>query len=306
MTYAIKTYNLTKVFDGKEVVSDVNLRVKKGEIYGFLGPNGAGKTTVIKLLTNLYKPTAGEIEILDEKLTNQSYEILKRIGNLIEHPVFYENLTGRENLKLHCEYMGYHNKDDIDEVLSMVSLKGIDKKKVKNFSVGMKQRLAIARAIITKPEILILDEPINGLDPVGIKELRDLFKMLSKEYGITMLISSHILSQIEQIADTIGVIRNGKLIKEVTIEDIKQKNTQYIELVSKDYKKATFIMDNKLGLTNFKVIDNKIRIYDSRLTQNQISKVLISEDIEIESISKKHGSLEDYFLSLIDKEGKYA
>ena len=202
MSYILRTYNLTKAFDTKEVVSNVNMSIKKGEIYVFLGPNGAGKTTVMKIITNLIKPTAGDIEIFGEKLTNTSYEILKRIGTIIEYPVFYEKLTGRENLELHCEYMGFHNKKVIDETLKLVNLGRIEGKKVKNFSLGMKQRLGIARAIITKPELLILDEPFNGLDPIGIKEQRELFKMLCEEYGITILISSHILSEIEQIADT--------------------------------------------------------------------------------------------------------
>lgn len=301
MSYILKTYNLTKVFDDKEVVSNVSIGIKKGEIYGFLGPNGAGKTTVMKLITNLIKPTSGEIEIFGEKLTNKSYEVLKRIGTIIEYPVFYEKLTGRENLELHCEYMGFHNKKAIDEALALVNLRGINSKPVKNFSLGMKQRLGIARAIITKPEFLILDEPINGLDPVGIKELRDLFHMLSKEYGITILVSSHILSEIEQIADTIGVISNGRLIKEVSMEAIRKDDTEFIEIHVADCNKATYILDNKLNIRNYKVIDNKlIRVYESGITQRELSKALILNDIEIESISKKHSSLEDYFLNLIN------
>jgi len=170
MTYIVKTNQLTKVYDGKEVVSAVNMNVKKGEIYGFLGPNGAGKTTVMKMLTNLTKPTSGDVEILGEKLTDKSYEILKRMGTIIEYPIFYEKLTASETLELHCEYMGYYDKKEIAHVLNLVKLTNTENKQVKDFSLGMKQRLGIARAIITKPELLILDEPINGLDPVGIKE----------------------------------------------------------------------------------------------------------------------------------------
>ncbi|MCM1991721.1 ABC transporter ATP-binding protein [Oceanirhabdus seepicola] len=303
MEYILKTYNLTKVFDGKEVVSNVNMNIKKGEIYGFLGPNGAGKTTVMKLITNLLKPTVGEIEIFDERLTNTSYEALKRMGTIIETPVFYEKLTGRENLEMHCDYMGYHNKKTIDEVLKMVNLRGVDQKPVKAFSLGMKQRLGIARAIITKPELLILDEPINGLDPMGIKELRDLFKMLSTEYGITILISSHILSEIEQIADTIGVINDGKLVKEVSMENIRKSNFEFIEMAVEDTSRATYILNNKLNISNFKVMnDNLIRIYNSNITPNKISETLILNGVSIESITKKESSLEEYFLKLT-KEG---
>jgi len=277
------------------------MNIKKGEIYGFLGPNGAGKTTIMKMMTNLVKPTSGEVEIFGEKLTDKSYEVLKRLGSIIEYPVFYDRLTGRENLELHCEYMGYHDKGAIDKALNLVNLKNIDNKLVKDYSLGMKQRLSIARAITTKPELLILDEPINGLDPMGIKELRVLFKMLSKEYSITILISSHILGEIEQIADTIGVINNGRLIEEVSMESIREGNTEYIEIVTKDYKKALFIISNTLNISNFKLIDNSvIRIYETTVPQNIISKTLILNDILIEEITKKNSSLEEHFLNLLN------
>ncbi|WP_291576699.1 ABC transporter ATP-binding protein [Clostridium sp. UBA4548] len=301
MLYVLKTNNLTKTYNGKEVVSNVNMSVKKGEIYGFLGPNGAGKTTLMRMLTNLVKPTSGEIEIFGEKLKDTSYEVLKRLGTIIEYPVFYEKLSARENLELHCEYMGYFDKKAIDKALDLVDLKNIDNKSVKDFSLGMKQRLGIARAITTKPELLILDEPINGLDPIGIKEFRDLFKMLSKEYGITILISSHILAEIEQIADTIGVINNGRLIEEVSMESIRAGNTEYIELIVSDAEKVAYILSNELNISNFKVLDSKtIRIYDSSISQNQITKTLINSDISIEGITKKNGSLEEYFLNLLN------
>ncbi|MEX3747977.1 MULTISPECIES: ABC transporter ATP-binding protein [Lysinibacillus] len=301
MTYIVKTNQLTKVYEGKEAVSSVNMHVKKGEIYGFLGPNGAGKTTVMKMLTNLTKPTSGDIEIFGEKLTDQSYEVLKRLGTIIEYPIFYENLTAKETLELHCEYMGYYDKKEITHVLDLVKLTNTEKKHVKDFSLGMKQRLGIARAIITKPELLILDEPINGLDPVGIKELRELFKMLCKEYGITIIISSHILGEIEQIADTIGVIKNGRLITEVSMDAVNHSQTDYIEVIVNDGKKAAFIIEKELHITNFKLMDdNSIRIYESTASQKVLTKTLIEHDIEIEGISKKTSSLEDYFLKLIN------
>lgn len=304
MSYILKTNSLTKVYAGKEVVSNVNMKINKGEIYGFLGPNGAGKTTIMKMITNLIKPTSGEIEIFDELLTDTSYEVLKRMGSIIETPVFYDKLTARENLELHCEYMGYYDKKAIDIAIELVNLKNIDKKKVKEFSLGMKQRLGIARSIITKPEFLILDEPINGLDPVGIKEIRDLFKMLSREYGITIMLSSHILGEIEQVADTIGVINNGKLIEEVSMEEVKESNTEYIELVTNDCKKTAFILSNTLNINNFKTLDNNVvRIYSTKVPQSEISKTLILNDIVIDGITKKTSSLEDYFLNLLNGGG---
>lgn len=301
MNYLIKTHQLTKTFNHKEVISQVNLNVKQGEIYGFLGPNGAGKTTLIKLLTNLIKPTVGEIELFGERLTTKSYHVLRRIGSIIEYPIFYERLTARENLLLHCEYMGYYDDNAIDQALEMVNLRNIDGKSVKDFSLGMKQRLGIARAISTKPELLILDEPINGLDPIGIKEMRDLFKMLCKEYGITILISSHILAEIEQIADTIGVIKEGKILQEFSLETLRKDQAEYIEVTVDDVKKASYVFEHHLRLTNFKVMGNEsIRVYDQRVSEKDITKALVFHDVAIEGINKKINTLEEYFIKLID------
>lgn len=301
MTYIIQTNHLTKNYKGNTVVSNVNMHIKKGEIYGFLGPNGAGKTTVMKMIMNLIKPTSGEIIICGETVTPKSYELLKRMGSIIEYPVFYEKLTARENLELHSDYMGYYNKNAIDTALEMVQLKNIEGKAVKEFSLGMKQRLGLARAIITKPEILILDEPTNGLDPVGIKEFRNLFQMLSKDYGMTLLISSHILGEIEQIADTIGVIKDGTLLEEVLMETIRLQNTEYIELKTDDVKKAAYVIKETLYTTNFKILDDvTIRIYDMNTSQGKISQTLVLNGVLVESINKKDNTLEDYFLKMIN------
>jgi len=304
MSYIIQTNQLTKTFQGKDVVTKVNMKVKKGEIYGFLGPNGAGKTTVMRMLMNLVKPTGGEIKLFGKKLTPYSYENLKRIGSIIEYPVFYDKLSAKENLNLHCEYIGYYNKKMIETALDLVQLKNIDGKSVKDFSLGMKQRLGIARAIITKPELLILDEPTNGLDPLGIKELRKLFKMLCEDYGITLLISSHILGEIEQIADTVGVISDGTLIEEVSIDNIREENTEYIELKTNNSKKAVYVIREHLRLTHFKVVEeSRIRIYESTVSQSEISQALILNGVMVEEINKKSHSLEDYFMTLINGGG---
>lgn len=305
MSYILQTNHLTKIIDGKKLVTDVNIHVKKGEIYGFLGPNGAGKTTVMKMITNLWKPTKGTIEIFGKRLETTSYEVLKRMGNMIEFPTFYEHMSGKENLQLHCEYMGYYNKDSIDEALEMLNLTDFANKTVKNYSLGMKQRLGIARAILPKPELVILDEPTNGLDPAGMKQIRDLFKMLCLEYGITFIISSHLLSEIESIADTIGVINHGKMMKEISMKDISEMNTAYIELTTTDTKKAVYVLSDKLGLNNFKIIDeSKIRIYEANITTQKISKELMLNGVEINSINKHTETLEDYFLKLTAEVGK--
>lgn len=230
MDYVVQTNELTKTVKGKTLVSNVNLHIIKGEIYGFLGQNGAGKTTIMKMLTGLLIPSKGEILLFEKKLTETNKSGLKRVGSIIEYPIFFEHLTAMENLELHCEYLGYYDKKAITQALDMVQLTGIEDKVVKDFSLGMKQRLGIVRAIITKPELIILDEPTNGLDPIGIKDMRDLIRMLNKEYGITFLLSSHILGEIEQVADRIGVIQNGKLVNEVSLADIRKQRADYIEL----------------------------------------------------------------------------
>ncbi len=305
MLYILQTNHLTKTIDHKDLVQNVNIHVKKGEIYGFLGPNGAGKTTVMKMITNIWKPTEGRIELFGEILTPTSYEVLKRMGSIIEFPTFYDHLSGKENLRLHCEYMGYYSPNSVEDALSMLELTEAGDKPIKNYSLGMKQRLGIARAILHKPELLVLDEPTNGLDPVGMKQLRELFKMLCTEYGITIILSSHILYEVESIADTIGIINNGKMMKEISMKEISKMNTAYIELSTPDIKKAVYVLADQLELHNFKIVDKEnIRIYDSGITANDISKALTKNDVKISAIGKKSENLEDYFLKLTEEGRK--
>lgn len=299
MEYVLKTNHLTKTIGGKDIVSDIELHVKKGEIYGFLGPNGAGKTSIMKMMTNLWKPTSGTIELFGETVTPKSYEILKRMGSIIEFPTFYEHMTGKENLQIHCEYMGFFDFSSIDKTLDLLDLIDAADKLVKSYSLGMKERLGIARAILCKPELLILDEPTNGLDPAGMKQVRDLLKRLSKEQGVTVIISSHILSEIESIADTVGIIHHGKMMKEVSMKDIEEMNQNYIEVAVSDIKKATHILIEQLNFSNFKIVDNdKVRIYDHDASTQVISKAFALNDVEIMAIGKNTETLEDYFLKL--------
>ncbi|MGG0811119.1 ABC transporter ATP-binding protein [Paenibacillus alvei] len=301
MSCIVRTHRVTKTYQGRDVVSNVSMNIKKGEIYGFLGPNGAGKTTIMKMLTNLIQPTSGEIEMFGEKLTPSSYSLLARMGTIIEQPIFYDRLTAQENLELHCEYMGYHNKKAIGEALDLVGLRGIERKSVKDFSLGMKQRLGIARAITVKPELLLLDEPINGLDPIGIKEIRDLFKKLSHEFGITILISSHILGEMELIADTIGVINHGVLLEEVSMERVRAQQSEFIEVVTDHANKAAYVLEETMHISNFRIIDNRlIRIYQRGVSQQDITKAFVMNDVSVESVHKKHHSLEDYFMKLLN------
>jgi ABC-2 type transport system ATP-binding protein len=305
MNTIVKTTGLSKVVKGKKLVSDVNFFINKGEIYGLLGQNGAGKTSIMKMLTGITMPTSGEIQLFGKVLSDRNKSVLKRVGSIIEYPIFYEHLTALENMKLHCEYLGYYDDKGIKHALDLVHLKGIENTKVKEFSLGMKQRLGLARAIVVKPELIVLDEPTNGLDPIGIKDIRDLIRMLNKEYGITFLLSSHILGEIEQVVDRIGVVENGKLINEVALDDLRRQYTDYIELVTTDVERTVYLLEKELGISNMKMIEgNRIRIYDLTYSQNEISKLLILNDIGLEEIQKHTSSLEDYFYKQINGGGR--
>ena len=305
MSYILQTSHLSKTIDGKQLVTDVNIHVKKGEVYGFLGPNGAGKTTVMKMLTNLWKPTSGTVALFGKALEKTSYEVLKRMGSIIEFPTFYDHMSGKDNLQLHCECMGYYNKGSVEEALQMLGLSDAADKPAGSYSLGMKQRLGIARAILCKPELVILDEPTNGLDPAGMKQIRDLFRMLCTEYGMTLMISSHLLPEIESIADTVGVIHHGKMMKEISMKEIAETNTAYIELAVEDTKKAAYVLAEKMQLSNFKIVnDSGIRIYEQGVTTQKISRELMANDVEIASISQHTENLEDYFLKITSEVGK--
>ena len=303
MDYIMETVGLRKSYKGNVVVNDVNIHVPKGAIYGFVGPNGAGKSTVMKMILNLIQPEAGEVQLCGEKVTDQSYEVFKRVGSIIENPYFYEKMTARQNLELHCDYMGFPNKERIDEVLQMVDLQNVEGKQIRHYSLGMKQRLAIARAILAKPEFLILDEPINALDPEGIREMRNLFQRLNQEDGTTIFISSHILSEVDLIADTIGIIQHGNLLAELPIEEIHKHQTEYISLQVDDVAHAATLLE-QMGITNFSILDKEfIRIYDSNISGKVLSKALIESGVGLESLGRKQDTLEDYFFQLTE-EGK--
>jgi ABC-2 type transport system ATP-binding protein len=224
----IEIKSLSKSFGDISVVKNINMNVPKGCVYGFLGANGAGKTTIFKILTGLITPTNGTVEVLGFDITRDREKILCEIGSLIEAPVFYEHLSAAENLELHLNYMDT-NGFGVETALDMVGLRGIGNKPVGKLSLGMRQRLGIARAFSHKPQILVLDEPINGLDPMGIRDMRNLFLSLIHKYGMTILLSSHILSEVEHTADMIGVIVNGTVVKEISLDEIKSQTNIRLE-----------------------------------------------------------------------------
>ncbi len=224
----LKVRNVAKAFNGREMIHGMNLSVERGMIYGLLGVNGAGKTTTFKMITGLLRPDSGEIIFSGTSVSGQDKEFLREMGILIETPVFYEHLSARENLELHLQYMGC-GVDKIEEVLNRAGLQNTGRQPVSKFSLGMRQRLAIARAISHEPKLLVLDEPVNGLDPVGIRQMRELFLSLARESGMTLLISGHILSEIEHVADRVGVLADGSIAKEVSMAQVRKDCPEGLE-----------------------------------------------------------------------------
>lgn len=285
-------------------VSDLNIHVKRGRIYGLLGRNGAGKTTTMKMLLGLIKPTSGTVKIFGKSMTGNEKKILPRIGCLIESPGFYPNLTGTENLKIFARLRGIPAKNAIKSALEVVGLPYNDKKLFSQYSLGMKQRLAIALAIMHDPELLILDEPINGLDPIGIAEVRDFIRELCDVRGKTILISSHILSEISLLADDIGIIDHGVLLEEESIAELEQKNSKYIHFVVSDAAQASRIIEKDFYTRNFAVEnDHSLRIYDTDLSVSAINRSFIENGLEVSEAHTCEDSLEDYFKHVTGGEG---
>lgn len=296
MEYAVRTYNISKSYNDRKVVDSVSIHVTKGEIYGFVGANGAGKSTILKMIMGLVNQDEGDIYLFDQKRVHNNSEVLRKIGSIIENPYFYSTLTGKENLYLHGEYMGGYGKNEVEKILNLVSLEDAMDKVVNQYSLGMKQRLAIARAIMTNPELLILDEPINALDPEGIFEIRSLLKRLNKELGTSVLISSHILSEVEQIADTVGVLKQGLLICEEPIRKIRNEIKEYFTVIVNDVNRAAQLIEEHFPNSNLEAVsDSELRIYDQTLSGYDVVNLLITNKIRLESIYKKKNTLEDYF-----------
>ena len=296
----LKTYNITKKYGEQLSVDNVNMTIKKGDIYGFIGKNGAGKTTLIRLITGLIHKSGGEIELLGANEENELNKARTMVGSLIESPSLYTNMTARENLEVSRLVRNIPGKKCIDEVLELVGLKDVEKKKVKNFSLGMRQRLGIANALMGNPKLLILDEPINGLDPMGIVEIRELLKKINKEKDMTILISSHILSELSELATTYGIISNGKLIEEITAKQLSEKCRQYIDLKVDDTTRAVILLERELGISDYEVLeDSNIKVFSNLDNVGEVNSLLSRSGIIVESISVKGENLEEYFMNKV-------
>lgn len=302
--YIIETKNLTKQYGEQKSVAGLNIHVRKGRIYGLLGRNGAGKTTTMKMLLNLTIPTSGEITIFGKNIQDNKKNILPRVGSLIETPGFYPNLTGTENLKIFAQLRGVSRRDAVQSALNVVGLPYSDKKLFSQYSLGMKQRLAIALAIMHDPELLILDEPINGLDPIGIAEVRSFIRGLCEARGKTVLISSHILSEISLLADDIGIIDHGVLLEEASLAELEEKNGKYIHFAVSDTAQATRILERKFGAKKYRVEnDHSLRLYDSKLSISLINRAFIENGLEVAEAHTSEDTLEDYFKRITGGEG---
>lgn len=304
--YILRTNHLTKKYKNTFALENVNLNIRKGEIYGFIGQNGAGKSTLLRLVTGLAFPTGGAIELFGNNNPNELTNAQKRIGAIIENPAIFSNMTAYDNLEVHRLQKGIPGRDCIEKTLQLVGLVNTGKKKVKNFSMGMKQRLGIGIALLSDPEFLILDEPTNGLDPTGIVELRELIKSLNREKGLTVLVSSHILSELHLLATTFGIIHKGKLLEELTAKELDEKCRQHLRIKVDNPTTGATVLEQNLAMTDYEVMpDGTMKLYEYLDDVRSVSQALTNSGLVIEHLSQNGDGLEDYFSKLVE-EGENA
>jgi len=298
--YVLKTNQLSKRYKNQFALNKVNLSIEKGSIYGFIGQNGAGKSTLTRLVTGLAMPTSGTIELFGETSERKLIQARKRIGAMIEEPALYPHMTAAENLEAHRLLKGVPGKECVQKTLTLVGLLDTGKKKAKNFSLGMKQRLSLAIALLGDPEFLILDEPINGLDPMGVVEIRELLKKLNSEKGITIIISSHILSELHLLATHYGIIHKGELIEQMSLNELEEKCQKYLYIKVDNTEKAATIIETVLSTNDFEVMpDGVIRLYKYLNQPGIVSTTLVNEGLVIEEFKSMGQDLESYFTNLI-------
>lgn len=297
MDYVLKTKHLTKRFKDVKVVNEVSMSVKKGDIYGFIGKNGAGKSSFMKMICGMFIPSSGDIELFGNADLVRGR---KKIGSIIETPAFYPTMTAEENLRYYSIITGHKNNVKTSEILDFVGLTGFGGKKVMEFSLGMKQRLAIAIAFSNNAEFLVLDEPVNGLDPTGIKEIRELLLRLNSEKEITILISSHILGELSKIATRYGVIDNGILVDEFDNNELAERCKKYIKLEVNDLIKASNVLREQMNIQNFEIYNpNTIKVFDNLENAALINRNMVLHDVIVSSIFIQGMDLEDYFVHLM-------
>jgi len=295
--------DLTKQYKQLSALDSVNMEIARGDIYGFVGENGAGKTTLIRILAGLAVQTKGEISLFGVNETSRLPKQRRRIGGIVENPSVYPDLSAVENLEICRLQRGIPDKECISQVLKTVGLTDTGKKKARHFSLGMKQRLGLAMALLGDPEFLVLDEPVNGLDPSGIVDFRELLKRLNRDNGITILISSHILGELYQLATCYGFIHKGKMLEQISVEQLDEKCKKHLHIKVDDAPKAVTILETVLNTRKFEVLPNNIiRLYDFLNESGEVSKSLFREGIVVEEITAKGNDLEGYYMSLIGRQ----
>jgi len=299
--YIVETKNLTEKFGKETAVEGLNMKIPRGEIYGFLGPNGAGKTTTIRMLLGLMKPTSGSVHVFGKDLKRDKLNILRKVGSLVENPSYYPHLTAYENLEAMRKIVGCE-KARIHEVLEIVGLTHAAHKKVKGFSLGMRQRLGIAQALLNRPELLILDEPTNGLDPSGIIEVRNLIRSLPRQYGMTVLISSHLLSEIEQVATTVGIVSKGKLIYQDSIESLRRHSQHHIAFRVSHGERAWRSLMAAGIKTQFQGDLVTLSDQTDDATVATAVRALVQDQIAVYRVEEERRTLEEIFLQMTTKE----
>lgn len=296
----LKTINLTKTYKNINALDNINVTIKKGQIYGLIGMNGAGKSTLMKIITGLSSKSSGDIELFSEHEESNIEKQRRRIGAIIETPGIYMNKTVYENMQINRMNKGIPGNECIDKILNTVGLMDIKHKKLKGLSMGTKQKVGIAMALLGDPEFLVLDEPINGIDPIGIIEIRELLKTLNVQKGVTILISSHILKELYQLANCYGIIHNGRLVQEITLEELNDKCKRYVHIKVNDVSKAAVIINNELETEKFQVMpDNVIRLYDYLNDTGKVVATLVKKGVVVEEAIIKGDDLESYFSRIV-------
>ena len=296
MEYILTTDNLTKVYGDRRAADSISLHIKKGDVYGLIGRNGAGKTTILKMICGLSHPTSGSVTFLGKTGAELSSEMHK-IGSLIESPSLFLKMSAYQNLKIKCILCGKNNDEYIKSLLKQVGLENVEKKTVQNFSLGMKQRLGIALALVGDPEFIVLDEPINGLDPQGIAEMREIIGRLSKELGMTVIVSSHILDELAKVANSFGIINDGKLIDEFTSSELEQRCGKYVLLKTGDLETSKRVLADN-GITRYSVLENgDIRINNEIADTSKLIAALVGAGVPVYELSSVQSTLEEYYLN---------
>ena len=294
MKYILTTENLTKTYGQKDAAKDINIHIREGSIYGLIGRNGAGKTTVMRMISGLSKPTSGTYQMYGEHKFG--------VGVLIESPGIYPNMSAQENLRLKCIGMGCYTKEYVQQLLETVGLENTGKKNAGSFSLGMRQRLGIALALVGDPKMIVLDEPINGLDPIGVVEIRELIKRLCDEKGMTILISSHNLPELYQCATDYIIIDHGQIKEQITLEELEEKCKHYLRIETPDAPKLAQVLESKLGTTNFKVMaDGSVQLYDFTDEKEKVTDVLFENGVKTTGFSLMGETLENYFISAVGR-----